>query len=436
MAVFVLDKRRKPLMPCTEKRARLLLERKRGVVHRRYPFTLRLKDRIGGEVQPVRLKIDPGAETTGIAIVREEGANQHVLHLAEIKHRGKTVRKHMRQRAAFRRRRRSANLRYRAPRFHNRRRKQGWLPPSLKSRWQNMTAWVGRFQRLAPLSFLSVEHVRFDMQKMACPEISGVAYQRGDLAGYEVREYLLEKWQRQCAYCGIERVPLQVEHIQPKRHGGTNRVANLTLACEKCNQAKGSRSVEEFLAKKPELLARLRTRAKTPLDAAAAVNTVRWALVGALRAMSLPLELGSGGQTKWNRIRLGMPKTHSLDAACVGVVEKVHDWNRPVLVIGCTGHGSYQRTRLTAHGLPRGYLTRKKWMHGFRTGDLVRATVPSGKKAGVYTGRVAVRSTGNFNIRTREGVIQGIQARYCSLLCRADGYSYHTEGRGDISSHG
>src|SRR5437763_4614662 len=134
MAVFVVDKRKKPLMPCAEKRARLLLERGKAVVHRRYPFTIRLKQRVGGTVQPVRLKLDPGAGTTGVAVVREAGDEQHILHLAEIAHRSTTIHKRLRQRAACRRRRRSANLRNRAKRCANRRRSKGWLPPSLQSR--------------------------------------------------------------------------------------------------------------------------------------------------------------------------------------------------------------------------------------------------------------------------------------------------------------
>src|SRR2546423_2475790 len=213
MSVFVVDKRKKPLMPCSEKRARLLLERGRAVVHRCYPFTIRLKDRVGGDVQPVRLKLDPGAQTTGVALVREAAGGQHVLHLAEITHRGKAIRKHMQQRAAFRRRRRSANLRYRARRFDNRRRSKGWLPPSLQSRVDSTAAWVRRYRRLAPISTISVEHVRFDMQQMENPTIQGVEDQQGTLVGFELRGYLLEKWGRRCAYCGGTDVPLNVEHI-------------------------------------------------------------------------------------------------------------------------------------------------------------------------------------------------------------------------------
>ena len=104
MSVFVIDKQKKPLMPCSEKRARQLLERRRAVVHRMYPFTIRLKDRVGGDVQPVRVKLDPGSKTTGLAVVREHAEGLHVLCLAEITHRGGTVAKGMKARSAYRRR--------------------------------------------------------------------------------------------------------------------------------------------------------------------------------------------------------------------------------------------------------------------------------------------------------------------------------------------
>lgn len=76
---------------------------------------------------------------------------------------------------------------------------------------------------------------------MENPEISGVQYQQGTLQGYEVRQYLLEKWSRKCTYCGVENVPLQIEHIQPLAKGGSDRVSNLCLACEKCNTKKGTK---------------------------------------------------------------------------------------------------------------------------------------------------------------------------------------------------
>src|ERR1700692_3646655 len=126
MAVFVLGKHKEPLKPCTEKRARLLLERGRARIHRMYPFTIRLVDREGGEPQPLALKLDPGSKQTGIALVRKSGPTADVVVLIELKHRGAAIRKALQQRAGFRHRRRSANLRYRAPRFDNRRKPTCW----------------------------------------------------------------------------------------------------------------------------------------------------------------------------------------------------------------------------------------------------------------------------------------------------------------------
>jgi hypothetical protein len=138
--VFVLDQKKHPLMPCTPKRARLLLARGRAVVHRVQPFVIRLKDRRveDSTVQPLALKVDPGSKTTGIALARveqtEEGAIHHAVFLAEVSHRGEQVHEHKVTQRNARRRRRCANLRYRAPRFDNRGIPVGWLPPSLRSR--------------------------------------------------------------------------------------------------------------------------------------------------------------------------------------------------------------------------------------------------------------------------------------------------------------
>ena len=421
-------------MPCSEKRARLFLARGRAVVVRLAPFTIRLKARIGGAMQPLRVKLDPGSKTTGFALVREteniDSATGEVtrvasvLWLAELDHRGRQISEALTARSAMRSRRRSANLRHRAPCFDNRVKPDGWLAPSLRHRIETITSWVNRLRRLAPISALSQELVRFDMQAMQNPEISGVEYQQGTLAGYDVREYLLEKWHRACAYCGATHVPLQIEHIQPKSSGGSNRISNLTLACEPCNRKKGAQPVDAFLKGKPDTLKRIQAQAKAPLKDAAAVNAPRWALFNALKATGLPVETSSGGRTKCNRQRLGLPKTHALDAACVGQLDALSGWQRPSLAIKATGRGSYQRTRLDRFGFPRGYLMRDKRVHGFQTGDRVMARVPTGKKAGVHVGRVAVRASGRFNIQTATGVIQGISHRHCQMLQRADGYGY------------
>ena len=361
MAVYVLDKRGKPLMPCCEKRARKLLEAGRARVHRVMPFVIRLIDRTveAARVQPVRLKLDPGSKATGVALVREQPSGGiAVLELMELAHRGRQISEALTARRQMRRRRRG-NLRYRAPRFLNRGNKgKGWLAPSLQHRVDTTLAWVQRLGRWAPVTALSSELVRFDMQALENPEIEGAQYQQGTLAGYEVREYLLETWGRQCVYCGAKDAPLQIEHIQPRARGGSDRISNLALACRCCNQKKAAQPIEVFLALKPELLRRILAQTKRPLKDAAAVNATRWALANRLRETGLPLELASGGRTKLNRSRLDIPKTHALDAACVGEFSSIQDWQQPTLRIKCTGRGSYQRTRLDKYGSPRGYLMR------------------------------------------------------------------------------
>ena len=422
-------------MPCSEKRARKLLERGRARVHRLIPFSIRLVDRLVSDsvLQPLKIKLDPGSQTTGIALVRETEAvdedtgevktTVHVLSLFELTHRGRQISEALTARRQMRRRRRG-NLRYRAPRFLNRTQTKGWIAPSLQHRVDTTLSWVNRLTGLAPITEIAQELVRFDLQQMENPEISGIEYQQGTLAGYETREYLLNTWGRECAYCGAKNSPLQIEHIHPKAQGGSDRVSNLTLACQPCNQQKGAQDLNVFLAKDPNRLARIQAQAKRPLKDAAAVNTTRWTLFQALQATGLPVTTGSGGLTKFNRMRLGIPKTHALDAACVGSVDALHDGEKPTLAIKATGRGSYQRTRLNAFGFPRGYLTRQKRIQGFQTGDQVKAEVTKGKKAGVYIGRVAVRVSGSFNLQTAQGVVQGISYRYCQVLQRADGYGY------------
>lgn len=423
--VFVVDTNKQPRAPVHPGHARLLLKQGRAAVWRRYPFTLILTCAVPAqEAQPLRLKIDPGSKTTGLALVNDErGA---VVFAADLAHRGQQIKKGLDTRRGARRGRRQRKTRYRAPRWRNRRRPQGWLPPSLLSRIHNVVTWVERLRRLAPIQAISMELVRFDMQAMENPKISGTQYQQGTLAGYETREYLLEKWQRKCAYCGKEGVPLQVEHIVPRAKGGSNRVSNLTLACEACNTKKGTLDLPVFLKKKPDVLKRIQAQAKAPLKDAAAVNATRFALLERLKAVGLPIECGSGGRTKYNRVMRNLPKTHWLDAACVGAstpevlqVTGVH----PLRIEAC-GHGCRRMRNVNKIGLPCSAPKGPKKVQGFQTGDITRAIVTTGKKQGIYVGRVLVRATGSFDITTRRGRIAGLDVHFFSHLHRSDGYSY------------
>ncbi|MGO4429673.1 RNA-guided endonuclease IscB, partial [Streptomyces sp. MCAF7] len=144
--VFVLDKHGQPLQPCTPARARKLLKKGRAVVHRHTPFAIRLKDRTlaESEVDGVELGIDPGSRHTGIATFTARAGERRGRYSVQLDHRGAVIRKRMGQRAAYRRRRRTANLRYRAPRFNNRTRPDGWLAPSLQHRVTTTVSWVRR----------------------------------------------------------------------------------------------------------------------------------------------------------------------------------------------------------------------------------------------------------------------------------------------------
>lgn len=427
-AVFVLDKHGTPLQPTTPARARKLLASGRAVVARHTPFVIRLKDRTANhsEVAGVEIGIDPGSKHTGIAVFTTVTGERRGRYSIQLDHRGATIRKKLEQRAAYRRGRRSRNLRYRAPRFLNRTRPKGWLPPSLQHRVDTTTSWVDRLARWVRVTAVHVERVAFDTHAISAGRpLEGAEYQHGTLHGMEVREYLLAKFGRACVYCGAMGVPLNIDHVRPRSRGGSDRVANLVLACIPCNQTKGNRPVEEFA---PKRAAEILKRAKAPLRDAAAVNATRWALWRALDAR-MPTRTASGGRTKWNRTRCALPKTHTLDALAVGTLDTVNAWPRTVLVIGATGRGQYQRTRTDKHGFPRLRLPRVKQFFGFATGDLVRAVVPSGKNAGTHTGRVAVRSSGSFAVRTASGLYTA-RHKHFRLLQRADGYAYTRQPEG------
>jgi 5-methylcytosine-specific restriction endonuclease McrA len=416
---FVLDTNKRPLDPVCPAIARKLLSNSEAAVFRRYPFTIILKRSVDTPVKPIEVKIDPGSKTTGIALLKGD----KLIFAAELTHRGQTIKACLDSRRAIRRGRRARHTRYRQARFLNRTRQSGWLSPSLQHRVDTTLTIVNKLIKFAPVDSLAMELVRFDLQQLENPEISGIEYQQGELIGYEVREYLLNKWDRKCTYCQVENVPLQIEHIQPKAKGGTNRISNLCLACEKCNQKKGTQDIESFLSKKPDLLKQIQSQAKRPLKDAAAVNSTRWALFNALKLTGLPVETGSGGLTKYNRTRLELPKTHYFDAACVGLVDKLIVLTTQPLLIKSNGHGTRQMCRTDKFGFPSRYVPRDKFVKGFQTGDIVKAIVTSGKKIGEYVGRVAVRTSGSFNISAKE-LVQGIGYKYCQILQRKDGYSY------------
>ncbi len=219
--------------------------------------------------------------------------------------------------------------------------------------------------------------------------------------------------------------PFELDHVQPRSRGGSDRISNLVLSCHDCNTAKGNQTAAEFGHPQVEM------QAKAPLRDATAVNATRFALVEALRILGLPIGTWSGGRTRWNRARFAVEKDHALDALCVGEIAGVDPGHGRTIKIAAQGRGRYGRTLVNASGFTRGYLMRQKRVKGFATGDLVRAEVPVHLKTrGSHQGRVAVRATGSFRV----GQVDGINAKYCRLLQRADGYQITLVTRRDDPS--
>ena len=309
MRVFVLSKEGIPLMPTTPRRARLWLKARRAKVVRHEPFTIQLRFETTSYTQSVTVGVDSGSKTVGIAAV----VNGETLLQAEVQLRTDISEK-LTQRRTYRRTRRSRKTRYRAPRYANRTRKAGWLSPSVSSKLAATLKAVRFVASLLPVRQVNVEIASFDTQKMRDPEITGVAYQQGTLFGYQVREYLLEKWQRSCAYCGAKDTALQVEHIVPQGRGGSDRVDNLTLACEPCNQRKGNKTAGAFG------FPQIQAQARLPLRDAAHVSSLKTALLTQLTRQfgEQQVQVRYGYQTKYQRIQvLHLPKSHAHDAVAI-----------------------------------------------------------------------------------------------------------------------
>lgn len=419
--VFLLNADKSPLGMIHPARARELQDKKKAAVFRQYPYVLILKNQVDSVIKPCILKIDPGSKWTGFAI---QCGNEIIFRL-ELQHRGDMIKSDLQKRADFRRGRRSRNLRYRIER-PNHKKPKGWLAPSLRHRLLTVETWIKRFMRYCPIITIEIEQVRFDTQKMNNPEISGVEYQQGTLWGYEVRQYLLEKWGNECAYCGAKNVPLEIEHIKPKSKGGSDRVSNLTLACHCCNQKKGDKDVSEFVSDKA-VLDKIRVVAKEPLKDAAAVNSTRLAVVETAKKLCNDVKCWTGGRTKFNRFQQGLEKSHSIDAACVGESgSNVKIKTIQALIVVCKGHGSRQARRVNKHGFPAVQKAKGVFKHA-TAGDLVRVTLDSDRKnvnKGKYIARVKTPTKRGVEVVINSFRVEISTMKNVGFIQRSDGYTY------------
>ena len=229
-----------PLMATHPARARNLLQKGRAVPHHvKGLFGIRLLDRTRAqsEVQNIAINIDPGSQTTGIAVVADdENGQRTVIAALEIKHRAFTIKATLTKRRSFRRNRR-ARLRFRAPRFDNRRRKPGTLPPSVDSLRIDTMRVVNILRQMYPITQIRLERNKFDPQLMMNPDIKGVEYQRSTLFGWQVRAYILDRDGSRCVYCRRRNVRLELDHVRP-RAIGSDRVDNLRRVYIQVQQAR------------------------------------------------------------------------------------------------------------------------------------------------------------------------------------------------------
>jgi 5-methylcytosine-specific restriction endonuclease McrA len=315
MHVFVQNRDKTPLMPTSSARARKLLKAKRATLVRLHPFTIRLAHQVDNPgTQPVAIGVDPGYTTAGVAAV----TGDEVVFAAEADVKN-DIADRMEGRRSLRRGRRSRK-RYRPARFDNRAsaRRKGKLAPSILARFERHKRLITYTQRILPVTDITIEEATFDTQLMQNPDVNGVEYQRGELHGFTIREYLLQKWQHKCAYCGrsfSDTVRMEVEHVTPKKRGGSNRVSNLVAACETCNKAKGDKTAAEFGHPKVQQQAQRSLKSTAVAQYREALWWWAYERFGKGRTHKT-----YGSETKFKRrMVLHWDKTHARDAAAIAL---------------------------------------------------------------------------------------------------------------------
>ena len=404
----------------TNAEARILLRKKLAVIHKIYPFTIRLRDNsCVSNDKSYTVKLDPGSRTTGVAIVDDKDS---VVMLAEIEHRGHVIKKKLDKRRVLRHSRRQRKTRYREARFLNRTKPKGWLAPSVKSRANNVINFIKKYKKLLNINKVMIENVSFDTAQMSSnTKLWGNNYQQGNLYQNKLRSFIFNRSNGKCVYCGAKAT--EVDHVIPKAKGGTNSSYNLVASCRSCNQKKSNLSLKAFGKKMNKDYSHLEPK-KLPKDAAI-VQAARNYMVKEITKLVADTTTHDAWLTRYNRDELGLPKQHYYDALSVGEIPtKFNFLTDKILQISAKGRGSRQRCRMNKYGFPRTSAKASKSVNGFQTGDMVKAIVPKGLKAGEYLGRVTVRSKGSFNVEMKSGLVKDIGYKYCRLIQRGDGYLY------------
>ncbi|NGX33215.1 MAG: hypothetical protein K1060chlam4_01276 [Candidatus Anoxychlamydiales bacterium] len=403
MLVFVLNKLKKPLMPCSSAKARGLLKKGLAKVISKKPFTIKLLFGSSGYKQKIIAGMDTGSKIIGIAAI----ANGKVLYQAETKLRGEEIKKKMDQRRMYRRSRRGRKLRYRKPRFLNRRASTATnrLAPSVKHKVFSHIREKRFIESILPISMWIVETASFDIHKITNPKgVSkalgkGSSYQKGRMLDfYNVKQYVLNRDKYQCQKCKKKtNLKLHVHHIQFRSNSGSNSPDNLVTLCETCHDKLHNLKKEE--AEKSSK--KLQKKAQKQTKHATEVSILRSQICKHFRnnKTSQPFEETFGYITKFNRESENLPKSHHIDAICIasrGERIEMHNQNNisDLFLRRCVSKGDYQQRRGSRSELkiPTGKL------FGLKKFDLVKTS----KGVGFVKGK---RSSGFFAISDINGTI-------------------------------
>mgnify|MGYP003489947021 FL=1 len=298
IAAYVISKEGKPLDPTKRfGRVRWLLKRNEAKVVSRKPFTIQLLIDTTTYHKYYRLGVDSGYLHVGLSVVDDSSE----VFSAEVDLLQGQVERNQ-ERASYRRTRRG-RLRYRKPRFNNRKIEQGWLAPSIQHKLDSHIRIIEKVKRILPISKTIIEVANFDTQKILNPEIEGLGYQEGCQKDfYNLREYILHRDNHQCQNPDCknkEKQPiLELHHIIYRSNGGTDTPNNLITLCTKCHTTKNHKGF--LLTWRPKI---------KPLKGATFMSSVRWRLKESLNA-----EHTYGYQTKSTRIEEKIEKSHANDA--------------------------------------------------------------------------------------------------------------------------
>jgi hypothetical protein len=291
-------------MLTTPAKARKLLKAGKARAVQTAPFTIQLIYGSSGYTQPITLGVDSGYENIGLSAVTDK----QELFSAEVKLRD-DISDLLTERRTYRRARRN-RLWHRPPRFDNRKKPDGSLPPSIQHKLDSHLRIIDKVSRILPITNIIVETANFDIQKINNPDIAGAEYQNGVQKGFEnVKAYVRARDNYTCQICGKKAADIEVHHIIPRSQGGTNKPDNLITLCSKCHK---------HLHTHPKELEKLqKTKHSKQFKAETFMSVVRWMLANKLKELGYAVTHTYGYLTKSNRIALGLPKTHANDAFCI-----------------------------------------------------------------------------------------------------------------------